>query len=381
MILAASALAAPVICDPDLAERLLVDARIDIARVPVTHPWLLPGLARRSADPATVAAVERLCAPGGDLFVERAESSEQPDFKAYTIILSRSRFEPGSCALVHERVPISVGVGQGPPVYRLRGELPLERTPAEGCAEPAEWREERLLDAEGVVRMVLAIDHRGEEIVRSHVAIRAASRQGWDEVILRSPAPPRSLGEGASGPILEMAEDPREGQVLVALTHDRKLRTEGPRPRCEPIGGQIVWQIERSSEGSEDTGTLSIRELSGRDALAVIARAGLWQLAGDDGWLLILAQDDEEDQFLSQDGEEQRTLVYARVRRLQRRDPEPLYVLSSSDFPGLNAGFLVITPGPWSSEGEAREARSRWTRSAGSSIRQAWEAIDPCEMP
>jgi hypothetical protein len=354
LLLALRAGAAPVICDPELAERLVVDARIDVARVPVTHPWLVPGLARKAADPATAQAVERICASGGDLFVERAESVERPGFKAYALVLSR--VEPDGCALVHERVPLSIGIGLAGPTYTLRGSLPPERTPTEGCEAPAEWREERLVAGRGdVVRLVLVLDHRGDEIVRTHVVVRTASRDGWAEHVLIEPAPPRLLDPGASGPTLEMARAP-DGQVLVALSHDRLLSRDKPGA-CRALGGQEVWQL----------GPVGVSEpVSGREALTLLARTGLWKLAGDDGYLLILAQDDEEDI----------DLFDARRRRLQKRDPEPLYLLSSSAFPKLNAGYILITPGPWESEELAREAKGRWSRSG--TIKQAWAAPDPC---
>lgn len=40
--------AAPVVCDPSAAARLVEEARIEPHRVPVTHPRLAPGIDRKS---------------------------------------------------------------------------------------------------------------------------------------------------------------------------------------------------------------------------------------------------------------------------------------------------------------------------------------------
>ena len=353
MIWLAAALAAPVVCDPAEAERVLVDARIDELRAPVTHPWLVPGLARRSADPEVAAAVSALCGGSGSLFVERAEAYEQSGWSAYLLVVSRIETEDG--CLRHHRVPLSVGIGPTGATYRVRGTLPVERTPMEACTEPAAWREEQVLAGEDdAVRLVLVVDHEGEAVVHTHVAVRQATVEGWSEQVLVDPAPPRLLDPSAAGPTVELARS-RDGSPVVVLSHDR---TASP---CFATGGQQVWR----DEGGRWT------SVTGRAALTVLAREGLWRQAGDDGWLLILGQDGEDDT----------DLVEPRRRRLQRRDPEPLYLLASSDFPGLVPGFVMIVPAPWPTAEEANAARGRWTRSASVYVKQAWSAPDPCGLP
>jgi hypothetical protein len=302
VILASIAAAAPVVCDPAEAERVRVDARIDELRAPVTHPWLVPGLARQSGDPDVRAEVARLCAGEGNLFVERADVYEQSGWSSHLLVLSR--IEQDGCSLVHHRVPLSVGIG------------------------PA-----------------------GDAIVHTHVAVRRASPEGWSDQILLDPAPPRLLDPTAAGPDLALARS-RSGEPLVVLSHDR---TADP---CVPLGGQEVWR-------STDRGWTSV---SGREALTLLALEGLWRLAGDDGFFLILGQDKESDA----------DLVEPRRRRLQRRDPGRLYLMSSSDFPGLNPGFVMIVPAPWPTAEEAEAAKGRWTRSASVYVKQAWIASDAC---
>lgn len=351
VILVASAVAAPVVCDPDEAERVLVDARIDELRAPVTHPWLVPGLARRTGDPAVSEEVARLCAGKGNLFVERAEVYEQSGWSAHLLVLSRIELD-GDCSLVHHRVPLSVGIGPSGATYRVRGELPPERTPMGACAAPAVWRQERIVaGGDEAVRLVLVIDHAGDEVVHTHVAVRQATPGGWSDQVLLDPAPPRLLDPTAAGPEVGLARA-RNGDPVVVVTH---ARTDSP---CRAVGGQEVWR-------STDQGWTSV---TGREALTVLAREGLWRLAGDAGYLLILGQDNERDA----------DLVEPRRRRLQRRDPEPLYLMSSSDFPGLNPGFVMITPAPWATAAEAEVAKSRWTRSASAYVKRAWIAPDPC---
>lgn len=223
------------------------------------------------------------------------------------------------------------------------------------CQVPAAWRQEQVIAGEDdAVRLVLVTDHEGEAIVHTHVAVRRATPGGWSEQVLLDPAPPRLLDPQAAGPTVELARR-RDGEPVVVVSHDR---TPG---LCRPLGGQEVW---RATDGVWTS-------VSGREALTALAREGLWRQAGDDGFLLILGQDDEDDA----------DLVEPRRRRLQRRDPEPLYLMSSSDFPGLVPGFVMIVPAPWPTEAEAEAAKGRWTRSASVYVKQAWIAPDPCAAP
>lgn len=344
MIVAASAAAAPVVCDPAEAARILADANVDERRAPVTHPQLLPGLARGRGDPALEAALGALCAPGGDVSVERADASAGGGWAAYTVVVGRAVTE--GCSLVHERVPVSVGVGPDGVRYGLRGAWPPERTPVGDCPDPPRWRDERTVaGADDPVRLVHVVDHDGDDVVAERLVVRRATPDGWSEQVLLEPAPPRLADPDGPGP-----------EVHLAWTRDRVPLVVATG--CRPQRDQTVW---RPADDGWDA-------ISGREAATLLAREGLWRLAGDDGWLLVLAQDDEDD----------RDLVVPRVRRFERRDPEPLYLLPSADFPELNAGYVVVAPGPWPTEAEAEAARHRWGRSASAYVKRAWSATDPC---
>lgn len=347
--LAAAAAAAPVVCDPDQAARLLQDAEIRPERVPVTHPWLVPGLAR-GGDAGVAAAVARECDGPGELVVQRADQYEDAGWAAYVVVLSR--VERDGCSLLHHRLPISVGIGGDAPVYRIRGSLPPERTPIADCPDPAVWREHRVIGGENsAVRLVLVVDREGERVTHSHVAVRTADPTGWSEQILLDPAPPRLLDPTAAGPTVRLART-ADRTTLVVASGDRSP------PPCRPLGGQTVWRWEAGRWVASE----------GREALTLLASHGLWRYAGDDGWFLILAIDDEDDE----------DLMAPRKRRLEKRDPEPLYTLKSADFPGLHAGYVVVTPGPWPTEAEAQAARGRWRRGAVAYVKAAWRASDPC---
>lgn len=354
--LLATAHAASVVCDGAEARRVLVEARIDEARVPVTHPWLVPGLAREALDPEAAAAVARVCEEGDERFVDRAESYQGPGWSAHTLVLVGVSRQ--GCSVVHHRVALTVGIGPDGTRYSLRASLPDERTPDQTCDAAAVWQEERVLaGADAEVRLVRQVDHQGDRVVGSRLLVRRADPGGWSEQTLIEPAPPRvwelpDRGQGAAGPEVALAST-RSGEPLVVASHDR---TAAP---CRPIGGQTVWRLERDRWVAID----------GRDAATLLARAGLWRLAGDDGWMLIVAQDDDDEV----------ALLDPRLRRLQRRSSDPLFLMSSSDFPELNGGFRVIAPGPWATEAEARAARRDWGR--GGYVKLAWRAADPCGAP
>ncbi len=325
--LAAAASAAPVVCDPAEAARIIEDARIDLARAPVTHPELVPGLARGAADAELSRALEALCAPGGALSVAPGDAWGS----AYTVVATRA--EERGCSLAQTRVVLSVGIEAGGARWTLLDRPPTESTPLGDCDEPTSWREERVLAGDGgAVRVIEIVDRRGDEVVGSAIEARRASPTGWSRQTLRSPAP--------EGPSLHLGRT-RAGEPLIVA--------------CEVGAGQTLWTW---SDGGW-------RETSGRDALLTLALEGQIRLAGDAGWMLILAQDDEVDA----------DLLGPRKRRLERRDPEALHVFSSSELPGLNPGFLVIAPAPWPTEEGARAARPRWRR--GAYVKQAWAPV--CE--
>ena len=353
MIWASVAAAAPVVCDPVEAERLVRDAYIDVQRVPVTHPWLVPGLARNAAGSNGIAEeIASLCDAEGQMQITYWPTDQhgEADWSAYVVLLTVTRTE--GCGLVHRTLPLSVGIGPGGPRYSLRGAPTTRFTPKQGCPDPATERREELLAGAGTaVRLVLIKDIVRNETVETHVAVRTATAAGWTEQIIASPAPPRLLDPTAPGPTIALAQGD-EGAPLIVRSGDRT-----PSP-CRALGGQTVW---RSTP-------IGWKKVDGRDALTLLARKGLWRYAGDDGWLLILAQDDEEDI----------DLVRPRRRRLRRRDPEELYLLYSADFPGLYAGYVVITPGPWPTEAAAQAARGRWKRAAFAYVKRAWVAPDPC---
>ena len=349
--LAMAAQAAPVVCDPDAAARLVRDADVEPQRVPVTHPWLVPGLARSTGDAETAAAVRAECDAGGELVVQRGEQYDGAGWSAYVVVLSR--VERQGCSLVHHRVPISVGIDGDEVRYRIRGPLPEERTPIDDCLEPAVSRLQTVIGGhDDAVRLVLVTDHEGDRVTHTHVAVRTADPTGWTDQILLDPAPARLSDPAGAGPRVRLAPTP-SGDTLVVASSDRTA------PPCRALGGQTVW--ERT-----DAGWVALR---GRDALARLASEGLWRYAGDDGWMLILAFDDEED----------RHLMVPRMSRFQRRDDEPLYLLDSAGFPGLHAGYVVLTPAPWPTEDLALAARGRWRRNALAYVKRAWAAPPACE--
>jgi hypothetical protein len=352
ILLGWAAEAAPVVCDDLAAAGMLAEARIEEARAPVSHPELIPGLALASpnTDPELRAALGELCEGGGSLSLSEAETWAGPDWSAHTFVLTRS--ETRGCTLYDRAIAITVGVRPGAtPRYALRSRLPPARTPVADCASVPLFRDEAVLDGvDGPVRLVLITDHEGDEVVHAQVAVRSASPEGWSERVLMDPAPQR-LVDGGDGPDVVLTD--RFEDKWVVAHGDRA----GSGPACRAIPGQTVW--------TADDGWVAH---SGADALAMLASRGLWRLAGDDGWFLIAAQDDEEDAVR----------LDARVARLESRNGADLTVLPSAWFPGLNAGFLVAVRGPFPTEDEAAAARRAWWPRAPAYVKRAWAAPDPC---
>lgn len=347
VILLAVAAAAPVFCDPEAARQLAEDAGIGPGRIPVIQPNLLPGLARATADDAVVAVIESLCGDGENVSLAPAERWEGAGFGAFSYVLTASRTE--GCVLEQEAAVLTVGVVGDTLTVGLRGRLPPTITPIGDCETQPSWREERVVAGVGTpVRVVLVSDYDGE--ASKHVLVaRRATEAGWHEQVLLDPAPARLVG-GEDGPLIALlgTEDP-----WIVAHADRRV-TEG----CEPVQGQVVWRWKQDGwSRSED-----------RDALGRLADRGAWRLAGQDGWFLIVAQDNLSDQGL----------LEARTRRLQRRMDEPLHLRPSSAFPGFNAGYLIVSPDPWPTEAQARAAKKQWGRRTGAYVKRGWEAPDPC---
>lgn len=348
--LIATALAAPVVCDGAIARRILDEARIDEARAPVSHPELTPGLALASttAGPELRAALTDLCAPGGTLSLAPAERWEAADWGAYTILLTRS--EPDGCAMSERSIAITVGVRSGQVQYRLRARMPATRTPVGDCADSARYRDETELDGtDGPVRLVLIRDEEDDRIVHSAIVVRVAGPDGWAEHALLDPAPARMTSDG-DGPQVELTD--RFEQKWVVAHGDRV----GTPNACVARPGQTVWTPD---DWQPHVGT---------DALTLLAERGLWRMAGDDGWFVIVAQDDEEDA----------DRLYSRVQRLETRRQTDLLVVPSAWFPGLNPGFLIAITPPFPTEAEADAARHAWKPRRQAYVKRAWAAIDPC---
>lgn len=359
MVIAISAaLAAPVMCAPDRAVRLLDDARIRPDRVPVTQPNLIPGLARERGNRAVQEAVVALCGDGALPSLAPAEVWESARFNAYSFVLTRT--EEDACALRQEAVVVTVGAIPGAPLeYGVRGRLPTSVTPigtGPDCRVEASWREETVLDGEGTpVRLVKIIDHAGAS-QSTRIVVRRATPAGWTEQVLLDPAPAR-LVDGGSGPTVSLSDVGSESWIVAHA--DRTVTADG----CTPEPGQTLWRWRPDPEPGRWV------PYEGREALRLLAERGAWRLAGDDGWLLVLAQDNHSD----------RELIKARMRRMQRRHDDPLVLLESDSLPGLNPGFLVVTPAPWASRGDAEAARADWGRRTGVYVKRAWSALDGCE--
>jgi hypothetical protein len=234
---------------------------------------------------------------------------------------------------------------------------PRAVTPIDGCEGGRSiYRSESVLDGgDGPIRLVLVRDLEDDRTVAARVVVRRATDDGWREQVLLDPAPERLLDPSASGPRLSLSG--ADERAWIVAHADRRVDATG----CAAVPGQTVWRWDGTSWQPE----------RGRAALGLLAGRGAWRLAGEDGWFLILAQDTEGDLDLLQ----------ARARKLQRRHPEPLTLLESASFPGMNAGFVVVTPDPWPTEQEAEAQRSQLGRRTGVYVRQGWSAPDPCDQP
>jgi hypothetical protein len=353
VLLGLATAAPPVECEPERARQIMTEARIEEDRIASSHPYLIPGLARASehADDDLRASLQALCESGFALSYDRAESWQSALFSAHTILFTAT--EEQDCTLSQTTLAVTVGQEpDGAPRYALRGRLPATTTPVGDCEQVGTRREERLIQGDSAAeRLVLIIDRNGDQITSSAMVLRSASAQGWREQVLETPAPPRYTGGfgGRHYALITLEDDD-----WVIASHDR---TEDP-DTCEPRPGQELWKRAPGSWVS----------VEGREALSALAQRGLWRHAGEDGWLLILAQDDP---FQKDD-------VMARMRRIQRRDPRPLGILDSSDFPGLTAGYAIVTPAPFTTRAAAEAMRNTWGRRPTTYVKQAWKAADPC---
>ena len=348
------ALAAPRIeCDPVRARQVMTEARIREDRVSSSHPYLIPGLALASpqVDPELATVLQDLCDSELELSFELAETWDTALFSAQTILFTATREE--DCSLRQSTVAVTVGNTPGqPPHYALRSVLPKSTTPVGDCDATPTWREETVLAGrERSDRVVLVIDRQGDDIVASSVVVRSASATGWREQVLAAPAPRRYTG-GYGG--MAFALVPIEDTHWVIASHDR---TDDPES-CSALPGQTLWQREAERW----------HPIEGRAALSLLAERGLWRHAGEDGWLLILTQDDPA----------QVDDILARMRRMQLKNEAPLQMVDSSHFPGLTAGYFIVTPRPFLSRRAAESMRTAWGRRASAYVKRAWTAPDPC---
>lgn len=344
------ALGARVVCDPEQAARIVAEARIDEARAPVAHPELVPGLARRAAPDSPLAAVlGAWCASGEDLSVGPGVRWDGPRVAAHELVVTRATEE--GCRLRQERLSLSVGVTEEGLTYHLLDRPPPDLTPGPDCDEEAQWRQATVLERQGPVLLRLLRDRQGDETVTSsEIEVWWASGTGWRRQTLSHPAPARYLRPDGGGSVYQLGRT-ADGETWVVASHDRT------DPPCRGEPGQVVWALAAGRW----------QPVRGREALTRLAREGLWQLAGDDGWFLVVAQDEEADG----------PVLGPRLRRLSRRTTEPLYVYRSADFPLLNPGYLAIAPGPWPDRQAAEAFRAQRAR-RGAYVKQAWTAPDPC---
>ncbi len=351
------AVAIPVECDPVAAATLLTDARIEERRAPVSHAELLPGLAlasARTSDPLRQ-ALAQMCDGDVQLSLARSDLWEGPEWQDHTFLLSRT--EQQGCALATQSIAISVAVSTDTaPRYELRSTQPEAHTPIGDCGIATEYREEETIAGnQGPVRVVLAKDMVDGQIAGSTVIVRRAARAGWIEQVLLETAPDRLLTDG-KGPIISISD--KGGKTWVVAHADRT----GAPPNCEEVPSHIVW--------TWDDQLAQWLPHDKRDALALLAQAGSWRLAGTDGWFLIMdvREEDEDPDILNQT-----------LRRIQKRSAEPLYLMESSLFPGLNPGFWLIAPAPWATQQEAQAAKKRWFSWRRSYVKRGWEATSGCD--
>lgn len=352
-LLLATALAAPVQCDPVAAARMLSEARIDEDGASRTHPWLVPGLALASpqTDDALRTPLEALCAEGGELSVSSLADWDTSAWSAHSLRLTRS--ETRDCVLVEQSIAITVGTEPGTaPRYGLQATLPLSQTPLGECDTPARWRDETVIAGEeGPVRLVLGLVREGEAVVASQILVRRATPTGWHEQVLAEPAPGHLRGEtGGRQWFLKQTE---AGWLVVAGPG-----TQHGEQGCTPIRGQRAWTWDEDHWEAHE----------GADARELLARQGEWRFAGDAGWVVILAQDTEDD----------RDLLESRRRRLSRKRDGTLLILESATFPELNAGYLIVTPPPFATEADAQAERLQWGRRSTSYVKRAWPEPAPC---
>lgn len=351
MIVLAVAHAMPVVCDPSEAARLLEESGIPARRVPVVAPTLLPGLLRDQVSGPTRERLDVLCADPEIASLTPDATWEAGSFSAYTFTLARSVVD--GCALVQESATLTVGVrGDLPPTTSLLAEHPPTLTPIGDCPEEARFREETVLDGtDGPVRLVLQVDVRGETRT-GRVLVRRATPTGWHEQVLVDPAPAHLLG-GRGGPRVTLTSN---ADPWIVLHHDSVV-SDGA---CRALPGQTLWRWDgRSWQAS-----------TGREALGRLADRGLWRLASDDGWFLVVAQDDPSDL----------ALLEARTRKRQAGVEERLTIRESGRFPLMNAGFLFAAPDPWPDREAVEAVRRDWPRKTGVYVRHAWEAADPCAL-
>ncbi|MCO4745667.1 MAG: hypothetical protein KC912_12820 [Proteobacteria bacterium] len=345
--------AAPVQCDPDQAFSLLTEARIDERRAPISHPELMPGLALASTrtSPELRDALVEMCAGEPDLSLVPAEMWEDREWSAHTFLLTRTDTE--GCALETRTLAVSVGVDADGPRYSLRDATPASSsvTPLGDCAVEPTWTEEKVVGGEGAAtRLILATTHELSGVTSARVLARRAQSSGWQDVVIADPAPPRLLDPEADGPRVAITEI---GERWIVQTQSRS--SEGG---CHPVAGQVVWT-------PTETGWNAIK---GAEALRLLGSRGLWRYAGSDGWVAVVAQDDEEDL----------ALVEARMRRLETRNQKDLQLLYSSWFPELNPGFVIAVLGPYATEEEAKSALKKYRGGARRYVKRAWMSVNPC---
>ena len=344
-----AALAGPVVCDPDQASSLLEQTHTPAHRVPVVAPELLPGLVLEQTTGTTRALLDQLCTEPDQVSLTESARWEEGRFAAYTYTLAVSRLE--DCAVVGRSATLTVGVrGQGPLHASVLAENPPTRQPIGDCPAEPTYREEDLLDgADGPVRLVLQVDVDGTGR-QGRILVRKATPTGFHEQVLLDPAPPHLLGGiGGAQVSLTGGDDPW------VVVHHRTTREDG---RCLALPGQSVWSWTAD-------GWL---ERTGRDALTALADRGLWRLATDDGWFVVLTQDAPTDV----------SLLEARTRKRRPLTDEPLTLRASGRFPLMNAGFLFAAPPPWPTEDEAEAFFRRWPSRTGVYVRQGWRAEPAC---